>query len=83
MFPALPPAPKPQSTIFGYGTGMVRRDGLGGSGKVPSTSPWGAGGSNGGSGAASEVEGAEGEAEGGKGKKKGNKGKKQVLMNWG
>ena len=83
MFPALPPAPKPQSTIFGYGTGMVRRDGLGGSGKVPRTSPWGAGGSNGGSGAASEVEGAEGEAEGGKGKKKGNKGKKQVLMNWG
>jgi hypothetical protein len=57
---------------------MVRRDGLGGSGKAVSSSPWGAGGSNGGSGAASEVE--EGEV---KGKKKGNKGKKQVLMNWG
>jgi hypothetical protein len=77
MFPALPPAPKPQSTIFGYGSGMVRRDGLGGSGKAPS-SPWGAGGS----GAASEFEGAD-QGEGGKGKKKGNKGKKQVIMNWG
>lgn len=82
MFPALPPAPKPQSSIFGYGSGMVRRDGLGGSGKAPSASPWGAGGSNGGSGAASEVEGPD-EGEAGKGKKKGNKGKKQVLMNWG
>ncbi|KAG0650797.1 RING-type E3 ubiquitin transferase hel2 [Hyphodiscus hymeniophilus] len=80
MFPALPPAPKPQSTIFGYGSGMVRRDGLGGSGKAPS-SPWGASGSNGGSGAASEAEG--GAEDAGKGKKKGNKGKKQVLMNWG
>ena len=80
MFPALPPAPKPQSTIFGYGSGMVRRDGLGGSGKAPS-SPWGA---SGGSGPASEVE-ADGEAagQGQQGKKKGNKGKKQVLMNWG
>ena len=82
MFPALPPAPKPQSSIFGYGSGMVRRDGLGGSGKAPSASPWGAGGSNGGSGAASEAEGPD-EGEAGKGKKKGNKGKKQVLMNWG
>ena len=25
-FPSLPPAPKPVSTIFGYGRGMVRRD---------------------------------------------------------
>lgn len=82
MFPALPPAPKPQSTIFGYGSGMVRRDGLGGPGKAPSSSPWGAGGSNGGSAGASEAEGTE-EGDGGKGKKKGNKGKKQVLMNWG
>lgn len=82
MFPALPPAPKPQSTIFGYGSGMVRRDGLGGSGKAPS-SPWGASGSNGGSGAASEVEGGPDEGDIGKGKKKGNKGKKQVIMNWG
>jgi hypothetical protein len=80
MFPALPPAPKPQSTIFGYGSGMVRRDGLGGSGKAPSSSPWG---SNGGSAAVSEAEGAEDDGEVGKGKKKGNKGKKQVLMNWG
>ena len=61
---------------------MVRRDGLGGSSKAPSSSPWGVGGSHSGSGAASEVEGAE-EGETGKGRKKGNKGKKQVLMNWG
>jgi hypothetical protein len=82
MFPALPPAPKPQSTIFGYGSGIVRRDGLGGPGKAP-ISAWGAGGSNGGSGTASDVEGVAEEGDAGKSKKKGNKGKKQVLMNWG
>ena len=80
MFPALPPAPKPQSSIFGYGSGMVRRDGRGGSGKAPS-SPWGGGGSHGQSSTTSEVEGAGDET--GKGKKRGNKGKKQVIVNWG
>ena len=72
-FPALPPAEKPQSTIFGYGRGMVRRDG---GGSNPSAA-WGSG--------APDV-GADGEADdgdnpGGK-KKKGNKGKK-VLVAWG
>ncbi|KAG4440357.1 hypothetical protein IFR05_004150 [Cadophora sp. M221] len=80
-FPALPPAAKPQSTIFGYGTGMVKRGGA-----VSTTAnPWaassasGSGGAVGGNGEeeSEEVEGT------GKGKKKGNKGKKQVLMNWG
>ncbi|KAL2072784.1 hypothetical protein VTL71DRAFT_12127 [Oculimacula yallundae] len=82
-FPALPPAKKPQSTIFGYGNGMVRRDAGGAS---TSANPWAASSSAGGSGSASvAANGEEGEdAEGnGKGKKKGNKGKKQVLMNWG
>jgi hypothetical protein len=80
MFPALPPAPKPQSTIFGYGRGMVRRDGLGGS-STPTGSAWDAGGE---SASTNKVEGGDGEGDSGaKGKKKGNKGKKQVLMNWG
>lgn len=75
-FPALPPAAKPQSTIFGYGTGMVRRD-VGGK---PVTSAWGAGNGEGGSGTTGEAESTDA---GQGGKKKGNKGKKQVLMNWG
>lgn len=75
-FPALPPAAKPQSSIFGYGTGMVRRD-MGGK---PTTSAWGAGNSEGTSGASGEVETTDSVQTG---KKKGNKGKKQVLMNWG
>ena len=74
-FPALPPAAKPQSTIFGYGRGMVRRDGLAAGGTAGNV--WGNGGA-----AASVVESEQVEEEG-KGKKKGNKGKKQVLMNWG
>ncbi|KAH9210667.1 hypothetical protein DL95DRAFT_342714 [Leptodontidium sp. 2 PMI_412] len=81
-FPALPPAAKPQSTIFGYGTGMVKR----GTGAVSTAAnPWagssasGSGGAVGGNGE-EESEDVEGS---GKGKKKGNKGKKQVLMNWG
>jgi hypothetical protein len=76
MFPALPPAPKPTSTIFGYGRGMVRRD----HGGAPTAAAWGAGsaaGSANASAEASEPEGAQG------GKKKGNKGKKQVLVQWG
>lgn len=75
-FPALPPAAKPQSTIFGYGSGMVRRD-MGGS--KPVATAWGVGTSEGSSGIAGEVENADGQG----GRKRGNKGKKQVLMNWG
>lgn len=72
-FPALPAAPKPVSTIFGYGRGMVRRD-TGG--------PSGASGSAWSGGASGSGEEARGEEEHG-GKKKGNKGKKQVLVAWG
>lgn len=78
-FPALPPAAKPQSSIFGYGSGMVRRDG--GRGTAPSFS-WG--GQSGGSGEGSGAGGEDGEDEQeGKGRKKGNRGKKQIIMNWG
>lgn len=71
-FPALPPAAKPQSTIFGYGTGMVKRD----SGKAP-VNAWGGGGS-------AEASSPAGDGDDGiQIKRKGNKGKKQVLMNWG
>ncbi|ESZ98246.1 hypothetical protein SBOR_1342 [Sclerotinia borealis F-4128] len=75
-FPALPPAARPQSSIFGYGTGMVRRD-MGGK---PVTTAWGAANGEGSSGTAGEAESAD---VGQGGRKKGNKGKKQVLMNWG
>ncbi|TVY41492.1 E3 ubiquitin-protein ligase hel2 [Lachnellula cervina] len=74
-FPSLPRAPKPQTSLFGYGSGMVRRDGGAGSGGnawSPSPTP-----------AESEVEGEAGEGAGrAAGKKKGNKGKKQVLNLW-
>lgn len=83
-FPALPPAPKPQSSLTSYGGRLVRRD-LGGSSANASSSKfsWGGGGAAGG-GNEDQVE-AEGGAAGcgGGAKKKGNKGKKQVLMNWG
>ncbi|KFZ14638.1 hypothetical protein V502_05979 [Pseudogymnoascus sp. VKM F-4520 (FW-2644)] len=69
-FPSLPPAPKPVSTIFGYGRGMVRRDT--GQGSGPGASAWGA----------SQAEEVQQQEEQG-GKKKGNKGKKQVLVAWG
>lgn len=39
-FPALPETAKPVSSMFGYGTGAVRRDG----GRGPVTNPWGTGG---------------------------------------
>lgn len=81
-FPALPAAPKVQTTIFGYGNGRsVRRD----FGQAPSNFSWtggqssgaaGAGGGGGGGGEEAEAEGAGG---GGKGKKKG----KKVLVAWG
>ena len=88
-FPALPEAKKPVSTIFGYGTGAVRRD----NGKVPlNGSPWGVGrvgtsGGESGSGGESAEDGfksgtdASGVA-GGKRKPQG-KGKKTTLFQWG
>jgi E3 ubiquitin-protein ligase ZNF598 len=83
-FPALPPAAKPTSTIFGYGTGAVRRD-IGG-GSNSSGFAWGA--SPGGSGTQSEAQSESEQAGAGAnanvgGKKKGNKGKKEVLVKWG
>lgn len=77
-FPALPPAPKPQSTIFGYGRGMVRRDLNFSNGGRPAPSAWNAGSAE----AEEEAEAADGAEEAGKGKK-GNKGKKKVLVHWG
>jgi hypothetical protein len=74
-FPALPPAAKPTTTIFGYGSGAVRRDAAGGA----SSFMWGGGGSNANE-AATQSEGEAGQLQG---KKKGNKGKKQVLVQWG
>ncbi|KAI9640903.1 hypothetical protein NHQ30_010744 [Ciborinia camelliae] len=75
-FPALPPAARPQSSIFGYGTGMVRRD----MGSRPVTTAWGAGNAEGSSGTSEETESADIEQGG---RKRGNKGKKQLLFNWG
>lgn len=87
-FPALPAAPKPQTTIFGYGRGAVRRD-LGGLGNRDTGFSWGGGSGNAsGSGAAQNQQGGnENEDEaggaGGAGKGKGKKNKKQVLVQWG
>lgn len=82
-FPALPAAPKVQTTIFGYGGGRgVRRD-FGG-GRETGFS-WGGGGgpSEEGGGAGAEDEGGEDSgAGGGKKKGKGKKGK-NVLVAWG
>ncbi|KAI8628070.1 hypothetical protein F5Y19DRAFT_152059 [Xylariaceae sp. FL1651] len=72
-FPALPAAPKPTTTIFGYGTGSVRRD-AGGSRATGFS--WGS--ANEGTSASVGEE----EDSGGKGKK-GNKGRKKVLVQWG
>lgn len=77
-FPALPAAPKPTTTIFGYGTGAVRRD-LGGSRSTGFS--WGSGTAEGIS-AAGAAAGEDEEESGGKGKK-GNKGRKKVLVQWG
>lgn len=84
-FPALPPAAKPTSTIFGYGTGAVRRD-VGGGGSNSTGFAWGA--SPAGSGTQSEAQSESeqigaGPGTGVGGKKKGNKGKKEVLVKWG
>ena len=82
-FPALPPAPKPTSTIFGYGTGAVRRN-LGGS----SNFSWGDGNGNSNNRGPDSAEGSAAQSDNDVaaahgGKKKGNKGKKQVLVQWG
>lgn len=80
-FPALPAAPKPQTTIFGYGGGRaVRRDF--GAGSQTGFS-WGGGATSGAGGGPGEEGGEDGEdgAAGGK-KKKGKKGK-NVLVAWG
>ena len=67
------------TTIFGYGTGAVRRNV--GSGQSTGFS-WGQTEASGtGSGAASGQEDETGDGTGKK--KKGNKGKKQVLVQWG
>lgn len=81
-FPALPAAPKPTTTIFGYGTGRgVRRD----YGHADSGFQWG--GAGGAAAPAADEEAPDEAHEGagagnGKGKKGGKKGKK-VLVQWG
>jgi hypothetical protein len=80
-FPALPSAPKPTTTIFGYGTGRgVRRDVPG---QASSSFQWGNGtsGSSANGGTSQDPSGEE--ANDNKGKKAGKKGKKQVLVQWG
>ncbi|KAI0880292.1 uncharacterized protein GGS22DRAFT_182389 [Annulohypoxylon maeteangense] len=75
-FPALPAAPKPTTTIFGYGTGSVRRDG----GNSRNTGfSWGS--SNGPEPTGDDAEEDKADTTG-KGKK-GNKGRKKVLVQWG
>ncbi|KAK8006780.1 benzoate 4-monooxygenase cytochrome P450 [Apiospora arundinis] len=73
-FPALPAAPKPLTTIFGYGRGAVRRD-VGGSRDTGFN--WN--GRSGGDAVAAEAE-EEAEATDAKGKKKKQK---KVLVQWG
>ncbi|KAK4124373.1 hypothetical protein N657DRAFT_595215 [Parathielavia appendiculata] len=85
-FPALPAAPKVQTTIFGYGGGRpVRRD-LG-TGHRDTGFSWGGGGGGSGGGSSSQAggsvaQGGQGQegADGQTGKKKS---KKQVLVHWG
>lgn len=74
-FPALPAAPKPLTTIFGYGRGAVRRD-FGGARE--SGFSWGGS-------AESDTGPARADAAGDEdaGKKGGKKKKKQVLAQWG
>ncbi|KAK3291972.1 uncharacterized protein B0H64DRAFT_366451 [Chaetomium fimeti] len=91
-FPALPAAPKPQTTLFGYGRGAVRRDfGFARAGEGTGFS-WGGGGGGNGSGDGQNAEGGQegdgaqgaqggGAGTGGGGGKKKNK--KQVLVQWG
>ncbi|KAI1097319.1 hypothetical protein F4804DRAFT_327956 [Jackrogersella minutella] len=77
-FPALPTAPKPTTTIFGYGTGSVRRD----AGPSRNTGfSWGASTDPASATAGGSAKEDEGDVPG-KGKK-GNKGRKKVLVQWG
>lgn len=78
-FPALPSAPRPSTTIFGYGRGAVRRD----FGTARNTGfSWGGGG-NASTAAAEESSQEHTDGDNAKGKKKGKQGKKQVLVQWG
>ncbi|KAH6645753.1 hypothetical protein BKA67DRAFT_582281 [Truncatella angustata] len=78
-FPALPMAPKPTTTIFGYGGGRpVRRD-------TPTRTTgfsWGGDASAGIAQDAGAITNEE-QVDEGKGKKKGKQGRKQVLVQWG
>ncbi|KOS21216.1 LIM domain and RING finger protein [Escovopsis weberi] len=78
-FPALPAAPKPQTTIFGYGSGRaVRRDFM----QAESNFQWGSGPSGAGASSSAAATGPGEEEDTGKGKKGGKKGKK-ILVQWG
>lgn len=81
LFPALPMAPKPTSTIFspGYSGSGIRRDN---SGRNAGANAWTGGAGSGGGGGGSSSTAATEEANGG-GKKKGNKNKKQTLFHFG
>ncbi|RYP61281.1 hypothetical protein DL769_007777 [Monosporascus sp. CRB-8-3] len=79
-FPALPAAPKPTTSILGYGSGHLRRD-LGGSRDTGFS--WGESSAQA-AGAANDDGAAGNNDDGGAGKgKKGNKGRKKVLVQWG
>ncbi|KAK3490129.1 hypothetical protein B0T13DRAFT_405591 [Neurospora crassa] len=81
-FPALPAAPKPTTTLFGYGRGAVRRD----FGQPKETGfNWSAGSGSGGASGSSLAQqaGGEGDADGAGGGKGKKKQKKQVLVQWG
>ncbi|KAK0665306.1 putative zinc finger protein [Cercophora samala] len=79
-FPALPAAPKPKTTIFGYGRGVVRRDF--GVSRDTGFSWGGAGGSGAGPSEESQQQQQQQQQEG-QGGGKGKKNKKQVLAHWG
>jgi hypothetical protein len=80
VFPSLPKAQKPTSTVFspGYTGPGVRRVNAGG----PSSVAWGGGGGGGG-GSGAQSPAAVDESEQQKIVRKGKQGKKQVLFNWG
>lgn len=77
-FPALPTAPKPTTTIFGYGTGSVRRD-VGNSRNTGFS--WGT--SNGGESVSTRDNTEEDKTDEIGKSRKSNKGKKKVLVQWG
>lgn len=83
-FPALPAAPKPTTSILGYGSGNLRRD-LGGNRDTGFS--WSGSSSSGGQQQQQQQqqmgEEEDGEGAGGGKGKKGNKGRKKVLVQWG